>query len=106
MRVGGRAEKDIQWSSPSPEDLKQYAALFWHAFSEQCMGIICPTGKCHSYLQMRVQSFWPPTSTYTYIYVRGVALDVIISPSPDLYIEASHKEEKGVKPVLLTYVCG
>lgn len=31
---------------------------------------------------------------YTYTYVRGVALNNIISSSPDLYYEASHKEKK------------
>ena len=42
----------------------------------------------------------------TYTHVSGVALGNIISSSSDSYIEVSHKEEKGVKPVLLTYVYG
>lgn len=101
---GGGAEKDIHWSSPSPKDLEQCAVLSWHAFSEQCMGIICPTRKCQSYLQIRMRNFLPPMSTYT--HVSGVVLDNIISSSSDLHIEASHKEEKGIKPVLLAYVYG
>lgn len=42
----------------------------------------------------------------TYTHVSGVALDNIISSSSDLYIEASRKEVKGIKPVLLAYVYG
>lgn len=73
------------------KDLEQCAVLSWHAFSEQYMGITCPTRKCHSYLQMRVLSFLPPMSTYT--HVSGVVLSNMISSSSDSYFEASHKEE-------------
>lgn len=53
---------------------------------------------------MTVQSVLPPMPTHT--HVDGVALGDII-PSPcDWYIEASHKEEKGITPALLTYICG
>lgn len=86
------------WSAASP--WKTWNNVPVSKAQEALIGIVTS-------LQMRMQSFLPPMPTYT--HAGGVTLGDTTSSSPDLYIEASRKEEKKDQTnaaFIYIYICG